>query len=136
MISKKCKYALKALTFMAKNKDRSTPIFSSEIASKEGIPKKFLEAILRELRNVQILQSRRGKNGGYRFNKPPNEIYLTEVMRVIDGPIALLPCVSLNYYAPCEACEENVCSIKGVFETVRNETLSILSNTSIQSLVN
>ncbi|CAI8246129.1 MAG TPA: transcriptional regulator [Flavobacteriaceae bacterium] len=136
MISKKCKYALKALTFMAKNKDRSTPIFSSEIASKEGIPKKFLEAILRELRNVQILQSRRGKNGGYRFNKPPNEIYLTEVMRVIDGPIALLPCVSLNYYAPCEACEENVCSIKGVFETVRNETLSILGNTSIQSLVN
>ena len=136
MISKKCKYALKALTFMAKNKDRSTPIFSSEIASKEGIPKKFLEAILRELRNVQILQSRRGKNGGYRFNKPPNEIYLAEVMRVIDGPIALLPCVSLNYYAPCEACEENVCSIKGVFETVRNETLSILGNTSIQSLVN
>ena len=100
------------------------------------IPKKFLEAILRELRNVQILQSRRGKNGGYRFNKPPNEIYLTEVMRVIDGPIALLPCVSLNYYAPCEACEENDCSIKGVFETVRNETLSILGNTSIQSLVN
>lgn len=121
---------------MAKNKDRSTPIFSSEIASKEGIPKKFLEAILRELRNVQILQSRRGKNGGYRFNKPPNEIYLTEVMRVIDGPIALLPCVSLNYYAPCESCEENICSIKGVFETVRNEMLSILGNTSIQSLVN
>ena len=117
---------------MAKNKDRSTPIFSSEIASKEGIPKKFLEAILRELRNVQILQSMRGKNGGYRFNKPPNKIYLTEVMRVIDGPIALLPCVSLNYYAPCESCEENICSIKEVFETVRNETLSILGNTSIQ----
>ena len=121
---------------MAKNKDRSTPIFSSEIASEEGIPKKFLEAILRELRNVQILQSMRGKNGGYRFNKPPNKIYLTEVMRVIDGPIALLPCVSLNYYAPCESCEENICSIKEVFETVRNETLSILGNTSIQSLVN
>lgn len=120
---------------MAKNQSRATAIFSSEIAQEEDIPKKFLESILRELRNNRIVQSQRGKTGGYRLLKQPEDILLTEVMRLMDGPIALLPCVSLNYYAPCEGCNEVNCKLKGVFENVRDETLSILGNTAIKDLL-
>ncbi|MDA8917816.1 Rrf2 family transcriptional regulator [Flavobacteriaceae bacterium] len=134
MISKKCKYAIKALLYLANFQEDDRSIFSTEIAEKENIPQKFLETILRELRNFQILQSRRGKTGGYRLIKQPNEIKLTDLMRMMDGPIALLPCVSLNYYASCEECNEKTCTIKPVFEKVRDQTLSILGNTTIESM--
>ena len=134
MISKKCKYAIKSLLYLADFQEDDRSIFSTEIAEKENIPQKFLETILRELRNFQILQSRRGKTGGYRLIKQPNEIKLTDLMRMMDGPIALLPCVSLNYYASCEECNEKTCTIKPVFEKVRDQTLSILSNTTIESM--
>lgn len=134
MVSKKCKYAIKALVYLAKNQDRPTAIFSSEIAEKERIPKKFLETILRELRNYQVLQSQRGKTGGYRLLKNPEDIILKDLMRMLDGPIALLPCVSLNYYAPCDECIEPECKLKGVFENIRDETLAILGNTTINDL--
>lgn len=134
MISKKCKYAIKALLYLTDFQEDDRSIFSTEIAEKENIPQKFLETILRELRNFQILQSRRGKTGGYRLIKQPNEIKLTDLMRMMDGPIALLPCVSLNYYASCEECNEKTCTIKPVFEKVRDQTLSILGNTTIESM--
>jgi Rrf2 family protein len=134
MISKKCKYAIKALLYLADFQEDDRSIFSTEIAEKEDIPQKFLETILRELRNFQILQSRRGKTGGYRLIKQPNEIKLTDLMRMMDGPIALSPCVSLNYYASCEECNEKTCTIKPVFEKVRDQTLSILGNTTIESM--
>jgi Rrf2 family protein len=134
MISKKCKYAIKALLYLADFQEDDRSIFSTEIAEKENIPQKFLETILRELRNFQILQSRRGKTGGYRLIKQPNEIKLTDLMRMMDGPIALSPCVSLNYYASCEECNEKTCTIKPVFEKVRDQTLSILGNTTIESM--
>ena len=134
MISKKCKYAIKALLYLADFQEDDRSIFSTEIAEKENIPQKFLETILRELRNFQILQSRRRKTGGYRLIKQPNEIKLTDLMRMMDGPIALLPCVSLNYYASCEECNEKTCTIKPVFEKVRDQTLSILGNTTIESM--
>ena len=136
MISKKCKYAIKALLYLAENQIDKNPIFSSEIAEKENIPRKFLETILRELRNFQILQSLRGKTGGYRLLKKPEEIKLAELIRLMDGPIALLPCVSLNYYASCDECEEDVCQIKMVFEQVRDKTLEILNETTIASMRN
>ena len=128
MISKKCKYAIKALLYLADNQDDGRSIFSTEIAQIENIPQKFLETILRELRNFRLLESRRGKTGGYRLNKKPSEIKLTDLMRMMDGPIALLPCVSLNYYYPCAECDESRCTIKPVFEKVRDSTLSILEN--------
>lgn len=134
MISKKCKYAIKALLYLADFQEDDHLIFSTEIAEKENIPQKFLETILRELRNFQILQSRRGKTGGYRLIKQPYEIKLTDLMRMMDGPIALLPCVSLNYYASCYECNEKTCTIKPVFEKVRDKTLSILGNTTIESM--
>lgn len=134
MISKKCKYAIKALLYLADNQSDDRSIFSTEIAEKEKIPQKFLETILREMRNFQLLQSKRGKFGGYRLLRKPSEIKLADLMRMMDGPIALLPCVSLNYYAPCDECNEKVCTIKPVFEKVRDETLSILGNTTIEMM--
>jgi len=134
LISKKCKYAIKALLYLADNQSEERSIFSTEIAEKEKIPQKFLETILRELRNFQLLQSRRGKTGGYRLIKQPSEIKLADLMRMMDGPIALLPCVSLNYYATCDECDETTCTIKPVFEKVRDETLAILGNTTIEMM--
>jgi Rrf2 family protein len=134
MISKKCKYAIKALLYLADHQSEDRSIFSSEIAEQEKIPKKFLETILRELRNFKLLQSQRGKTGGYRLLKDPKDIFLAELIRQIDGPIAMLPCVSLNYYTSCEECDEENCQIKNVFEQVRDETLKVLTTTSIDSM--
>ena len=134
MISKKCKYAIKALLYLAEHQGEERAIFSSEIATKERIPKKFLETILRELRNFQFLQSQRGKTGGYRLIKQPKEINLAELMRLMDGPIAMLPCVSLNYYATCAECDEEHCQIKPIFEKIRNQTLEVLNNTTVESM--
>ena len=136
MISKKCKYAIKALLYLAAHENEDRAIFSTEIAEKERIPKKFLETILRELRNFQILQSKRGKTGGYRLIKKPDSLNLAELIRLMDGPIALLPCVSLNYYASCEECDEQNCQIKGVFEQVRDRTLEVLTATTIDQMKN
>ena len=136
MIYKKCKYAIKALLYLAAHENEDRAIFSTEIAEKERIPKKFLETILRELRNFQILQSKRGKTGGYRLIKKPDSINLAELIRLMDGPIALLPCVSLNYYASCEECDEQNCQIKGVFEQVRDRTLEVLTATTIDQMKN
>ncbi|MDA8850681.1 Rrf2 family transcriptional regulator [Flavobacteriaceae bacterium] len=136
MISKKCKYAIKALLYLADHQSDERSVFSSEIAEKENIPKKFLETILRELRNFKLLQSQRGKTGGYRLIKNPDDIYLSELIRMVDGPIAMLPCVSLNYYASCDECDEENCEIKTVFEKVRDRTLEVLTTTSISSMKN
>ena len=134
MISKKCKYAIKALLYLSDHQSEGKSIFSSEIAEKEKITKKFLETILRELRNFKLLQSQRGKTGGYRLLKDPKDIYLAELIRLVDGPIAMLPCVSLNYYASCDECHEESCQIKNVFEKVSDKTLKILTTTSIDSM--
>lgn len=134
MISNKCKYAIKALTYIARHSDDNKSVMTAEIAREQNIPRKFLEIILRDLRNNRILESRRGKDGGFRLLRPADEISLTEIMRIIDGPIAMLPCVSLNYYRSCDECEEEVCEIKGVFEQVRDRTLEVLNGQTIKSL--
>ena len=97
MLSKKCKYAIHALVHLAK-KYQQGPVHIQEIADKEKIPKKFLEAILLELRKAKILHSKKGKGGGYYLQKRPDEVNLIEIIRLMDGAIAMLPCVSLNYY--------------------------------------
>ena len=86
------------------------------------------------MRNNRLLESKRGKDGGFRLLRAAEDISLTEVMRIIDGPIAMLPCVSLNYYRKCDECEEEFCEIKGVFEQVRDRTLEILNGQTIKSL--
>jgi Rrf2 family protein len=135
MLSKKAKYGLKALIALAKEYGQG-PMLISTISEKEHIPKKFLEAILLELKNAGILGSKKGAGGGYYLIKQPEVVKLDNILRLIDGPIALLPCVSLNYYETCEECEnEFTCSIRAVALEVRDSTLNILSGTSLQDML-
>lgn len=136
MLSKKTKYAIKALIVLGRNYGNE-PMQILRIAEAENIPKKFLEQILLEMRNAGILYSKKGAGGGYSLNKDPQDIRLSQVMRLIDGPIALLPCVSLNFYRSCDECKsEQVCGIRDTFVDVRNAMLQILNDTSIADIIN
>lgn len=135
MISKKTRYALKAMVVLGKNFGQA-PMQISRIASEEHIPKKFLEQILLDLRNAGLLYSKKGAGGGYGLVKDPSEINVVQILRLTGGPIALLPCVSLNFYQKCEECSsEETCGVRDVFLEVRNATLKILSETSIADLI-
>jgi Rrf2 family protein len=135
MLSKKTKYAIKALVIMGKNMDKP-PMQISRIAEEEHIPKKFLEQILLDLRNAGYLYSKKGAGGGYSLNKDPKEIYLVSIMRLTGGPIAMVPCASLNFFHKCEECqEETTCGIRDVFINVRDATLKILSETSVADVI-
>ena len=135
MLSKKCKYAIHALVYLAERYQQG-PVHIQEIAEEQKIPKKFLEAILLELRNAQILHSKKGKGGGYYLYKKPEEVSLKEVIRLMDGAIAMLPCVSLNYYEACEECvDEKTCGIRDSFIGVREETLRILSESTLDKIM-
>lgn len=136
MLSKKSKYAINALLYVARHRNEDRPVLASEIAEQENIPHKFLEAILRDLKNAGFLRSRRGRNGGYFLNMPPEEIGLIKVMRLFDGPIALLPCVSLNYYQGCEECrDEENCGIRAVFLQIRDQTLQTLRDNNLAKIL-
>ncbi|SEM50281.1 transcriptional regulator, BadM/Rrf2 family [bacterium A37T11] len=135
MLSKKTIYAMKALVALAKKQDEG-PVMISRVAEDEHIPKKFLELILLELRNAGILYSKKGAKGGYLLAKDPAEIKLSQVLRVTGGPIALLPCVSLNFYQPCDEFEDAETSgIVDTFVKVREASLQILSETSIADVM-
>ena len=135
MLSKRAKYAIKTLLFLYNNMQR-TPISAKVIAESENIPYKFLENILRELRQNKILQSERGPDGGYMFMTSPELIKVVDIMRIIDGPIALIPCVSENFYKKCSECDdENTCKIRKLFFELRSHMLPILDK-SIAELNN
>lgn len=135
MISKKTKYALKALIFLARQ-GATNPVLISNIAEEESIPKKFLEAILLELKNKGMLESRKGKGGGYLLGKPPEQIKLGDVMRALDGPIAPLPCLSKTAYKKCDECEdEKTCGIRLIMKEVYEASTKILDVTSLADIV-
>lgn len=135
MLSKKTKYAIKALVILGKNADQP-PMQISRIAEEERIPKKFLEQILLDLRNAGFLYSKKGAGGGYSLNKDPKDIFLVSIMRITDGPIAMVPCASLNFYHKCEECkDETTCGIRDLFVQVRDATVKILSETSIADVI-
>ncbi len=134
MLSKKTKYGLKALTYIARSED-DVPQQVNVIAKSEQIPQKFLESILLTLRKSGILGSKKGKHGGYYLRKEPSEILMTEVMRVLEGPIAMVPCVSLNYYEKCDDCiDEATCSVNKLMIQVRDNTLEVFRNTTLADL--
>lgn len=133
MLSMKTQYAFKALMYLAQ-KDASGPVLIAEIAEKKNIPLKFLENILLELKKAGVLDSKKGKGGGYFFNENPSKIKLARVMRLIDGPIALLPCVSINFYQQCKNCDEKTCGLSEVMKEVRDATLSILENKTVADI--
>jgi Rrf2 family protein len=134
MLSKKSKYAIHALVYLARME--KGPVLISEIAEQQHIPKKFLEAILLDLKNAGILRSKKGKGGGYYLIRSPEEVNLAEVVRLFEGAIALLPCVTHKYYEPCVECvDENVCGIRDVFTEVRNETVNMLKKSTLQEII-
>jgi len=136
MLSKKTRYALKALVVLGKNFGEA-PIQISRIATEEHIPKKFLEQILLDLRNAGLLFSKKGSGGGYGLVKDPSQISVVQILRITGGPVALLPCVSLNFYQKCDECEnETTCGVRDVFVEVRDATVKILSETSIADVIN
>ena len=135
LLSKKTKYAIHALVNLAKKQGQG-PVLISTISKEEKIPQKFLEAILLDLRKAGMLGSKKGKGGGYYIIKQPDKLSLVDVIRLFDGAIALLPCVSLNYYESCTECEnEAICGLKKVFEELRDRTLDLLKNTTIQTVI-
>ncbi len=135
MISRKTKYAINALVHLTKRKNEG-PILISEIAESEHIPQKFLESILLDLRKAGFLASKKGKGGGYYLLKDPKEINLADVMRLFDGPIALLPCVSYTYYERCEECkDEETCGQRDVFMEVRNRTVQMLKKATLTEII-
>jgi Rrf2 family protein len=135
MISKKSKYAINALVHLGRKYEEG-PILISTIAKEESIPRKFLEAILLELKNDGVLGSKKGKGGGYYLRKDPESINLAQVLRLFDGAIALLPCVTFKFYERCEECkDEETCAIREAFLKVRNETVKIFKSQTLKGLL-
>ncbi len=135
MMSKKAKYAINAMVHLAR-KHGEGPITIGVIAQEENIPQKFLEAILLELKNAGLLSSKKGKGGGYYMIKETSEVTMADIMRLMDGPIALLPCVSYKHYERCDECkDENTCSIRRVFFDVRNKTVDMLKEASLDKVI-
>jgi Rrf2 family protein len=135
MLSMKAKYALRALLRLAEEHGKG-PVLISDLAEREHIPKKFLELILLDLKNKGILHSKKGKGGGYLLGKPPEAIAIGQVIRLLDGPLAPLPCVSQIAYRKCEECpDEKTCGIRLVMKEVRDATAEILDGTSLARLL-
>ncbi len=134
MISKKAKYAIKALKALTEAYGEG-PVLIAQISAKESIPQKFLESILLELRNHGILQSQKGKGGGYSLRLEPQRVTLAQVIRIIDGPIAPTPCVSLHFYVRCDDCaDEETCPIRPIMLQVRDANLAVYETTTLQML--
>lgn len=135
MLSKKTKYGIKALSYLARQ-ESGTPRQIQEIAKAENISRKFLESILLTLRKNGFLGSKKGKGGGYYLLKPATEIPMTSVMRVLEGPIAMVPCVSLNYYEPCDDCpDEATCAVHRLMIQVRDSALEVYRNTTLADII-
>jgi Rrf2 family protein len=134
MLSKRAKYAIKALLALAEHQ-RDEPMRIADLARAEQIPPKFLELILLGLKNQGILQSRKGKGGGYLLARNPADIYLGQIVRMFDGPLAPVPCASQTAYVPCADCpNEAVCGVHLAMKEVRDVTARVLDGTSLASL--
>lgn len=135
MLSMRAKYALKALVFLAKASTQG-PVQIGDIAESQKLPRKFLEQILLELKNMRVLKSRQGKGGGYLLAKDPEQIQVGQIVRTFNGPLALVPCVSVTAFGKCEECIDfDHCGVRRVMKKVRDVTADILDGTSLAALV-
>jgi Rrf2 family protein len=135
MLSMRAKYALKALIYLAKVNSQG-PVLIGDIADSQKLPRKFLEQILLELKNLRVLKSRQGKGGGYFLAKEPAQIEVGHIIRVFNGPLALVPCVSVTAFEKCEECIDfDHCGIRRVMKKVRDVTADILDGTTLEALV-
>jgi Rrf2 family protein len=134
MLTQRSRYALRALIFIARS-GGIAPVPISAIAADQKLPRKFLEIILVDLKNGGLVNSYRGKMGGYRLARPAHQISFGEIIRLIEGPLALVPCVSVSAYDRCADCfEEATCVIRKVMLTVRDQTAAILDHTTLADL--
>lgn len=133
MLSNKAQYAFRALTYLVDKYDQG-PVLISDIAKKKKIPLKFLENILLELKKAGILDSKKGKGGGYYIKEHPSKTSVAAVVRIVNGPISMLPCVSLYFYERCKNCDEKNCGLHDVMELVRDATLNILEKRTLEDL--
>lgn len=132
MLSKKAKYGLKAMFYLARNYEKGLVLIST-LAEKENIPRKFLELILLDLKRHGLLHSKMGKGGGYTLSKAPSKITVGQVVRVLDGPLAPIGCVSKTAYQKCDECvSERTCEIRKIMQQVREATSKILDTTSLE----
>ena len=133
MLTRKGKYGLKALVHLAGVPNGETA-FVGDIARENNIPKKFLDAILADLRNAGFVYSRKGKLGGYMLARPPENIQIGHVVRVLDGPLAPFPCASRTRYERCEDCDVETCQVRHIMLDVRNAIAEVLDQTSLAQL--
>jgi Rrf2 family protein len=135
MLSHKSKYALKALIALSAEYGKG-PLLISEIAARERIPRRFLEIILLELKNQGVLRSRKGKGGGYALSREPGEISVGRVVRMLEGPLAPLSCVSETAYERCEDCpDERACGVRLLMKQVRDATAAVLDSTTFADVI-
>jgi Rrf2 family protein len=135
MISNKTKYALKAFLMLTEKYALKEPVLIAEIAEKEFIPKKFLESILLELKNKGLLQSKKGKGGGYLLARAPNQISFGEVIEIFENPLGALPCLDAKANRRCNECKKgSVCGIQMVMQEVYRTTSNILNITTFQEV--
>lgn len=135
MLSKKAQYAFYALKYLAEHSDKG-PILIGDIAEAEKLPKKFLETILLDLKNMGVVSSKKGKGGGYYLIKKAGDISFADIVRYFDGAIALLPCATYNYYESCSQCrDENTCGMRSVVKAIRDETVNVMKTFSILDIL-
>jgi Rrf2 family protein len=134
VLSKKSKYGLKALLALAQEQGRA-PMLIADLAARDAMPRKFLEAILLELKRHGFVQSKKGKGGGYFLRRSPSEITFGDVIRTLDGPLAAVPCVSQTAYMPCGEClDEKTCGVRLAMKEVRDATANILDHTTLSDI--
>ncbi len=131
MLAQKTRYALRALLYLA-GAEPGRSVQVGDIATTQRVPRKYLELILLDLKRAGFVNSRRGPGGGYTLAKTPAEISFAEVIRLMDGPIALVPCASLNFYERCQDCHDEAnCAIRRVMAKVREDAVNTLAGTSL-----
>ena len=131
MLSQKARYALHALIVLAEH-GAGEPKMIANIAEEARVPRKFLEQILLDLKRRGIVRSLRGRAGGYLLGRPPKNITFAEIIRTIDGPLALAPCVSATAYHRCDDCvDEETCAIRKVLLAARDATAAVLEERTL-----
>lgn len=134
MLSQKSKYALKALSYLAQHHGQG-PILMSKIAQEKKVPLRFLENIFHELKKEGLLISHRGRFGGYTLASEPESIQVSKIIRIVNGPIAMLSCASLNFYEPCADCDEISCGLRILVAEARDAVLSVLDKKTLLDIV-
>ena len=134
MLTKKSKYGLKAMLMLAEESGHG-PVLVADLADRQRLPKKFLEAILLELKRHGLLHSKKGRGGGYLLSRAPAAVTVGQVIRVLEGPLALVPCVSQTAYMRCDECpDEKTCGVRLAMKDVRDATAEILDHMTLADL--